>query len=208
MKKKIFYAVVLFFTSSIAIGQDDFAGVVRYRISIDSSNTKADSMTAIFDKQRIKVILYIPDSKDSKTVSEMVFIDDLKNNKSTSVNAKDKTYKTDTLNASSAYTFINTWKFEPSNSGALSIRYRADATKLDRSKVSKVDCLLSLDYLNTLIREYFFLGVQPLVVDNRIVMEFITTKKDGTRERTSVTDIKKMNNVDSYFDLKNYKQAK
>jgi hypothetical protein len=188
--------------------QNDFTGIVKYKISTDGNPAASDSMTAIFDKQKVKVILYLPDSKNAKTVSETIFIDDLKDKKSFTLNTKNKTYKVDTLNNPSPYIFINIWKIEPSNNSALCLHYRADSTKLDRSKISRVDCLSAIDYLNTLIREYSFLGVQPLIVDNRIVMEFIITRKDGVKERTSVTDITRMEKANSYFDLSGYKLAK
>jgi hypothetical protein len=138
----------------------------------------------------------------------MSFIDDFRNKKSFALDKAKGTYKMDSLKLTSSYQFIDTWKFEASTNNTLCYRYRADSTKLDRSKISSVDCLGSLENLNRLINDYFFLGVQPIIIDNRIVMEFVTTKKDGTKERTSVVEITKTDNVRNYFDLSPYKMAR
>jgi hypothetical protein len=209
MKQFLIHLLLLLLTGGKAAGQNDFTGIAKYRISTEGkANANTDSMTVIFDKQRVKVILYITEPGNTKKVSEMIFIDDLKDKKTITVNTAKKTYKIDSLNMTTNYRFIDTWKIEASTSNTLCYRYRADSTKLDSSEILKVDCLGSLENLNTLINEYFFLGVQPIIIDNRIVMEFVISKTDGTKERTSVLEITRTDNVKNYFDLKDYKLVK
>jgi hypothetical protein len=67
--KQFLIHLLLLLISGIAVGQNDFTGIAKYRISVEGkANANTDSMTVIFDKQRIKVILYIRDSPNSKTV--------------------------------------------------------------------------------------------------------------------------------------------
>ena len=191
-----------------AIAQNEFTGIANYKITVEgSSNPITDSMSVIFGKQKVKITLYLPGSKSSDPVSEKVFIDDLDTKKSLAFSAETKTYKTDTLNASSKYDFVNTQKIAASSNNLLCFLYTADSTKIDKSSILRADCLAGIDYRNSLINNYYFLGIQPIIIDNRIVMDFIVTQTDGLQQRIYISDIKKIENVETYFDLNGYKPA-
>lgn len=198
--KRLSISLILLFTCKLIFAQEDFTGIIKYKIYTDN-NPNTDSMTVIVDKQRVKVILYF-------AASEAPYIDDLKNRKSISINTEKKTYTVDSLNKIPKYNFINTRKIEASTIQQLCLRYKADSTNFDRSKIIRVDCLGSINYLTNTITDYFFLGIQPIIVDNRIVMEFVTTNADGSKSITSVTSITKLENTDKYFDLKKYTEEK
>ena len=66
MKKIIASLLLSFFVSSI-MAQTDFVGVVRYTLGTPGvADAPTDSMTVVFDKMRIMVILYIPDDNKIK----------------------------------------------------------------------------------------------------------------------------------------------
>jgi len=189
------------------VGQNDFTGIAKYKLTVEGSdNPVTDSMSVIFSKQKVEVILYLPDLTTTSRISEKIFIDDFKTKTIITLNTENKTYKTDTLNTIPKYEFTNTNKIAAGNN-MLCFRYTVDSTKIDTSLL-RVECLASIDYRNSFISNYFFLGIQPIIIDNRIVMDYITTKIGGGKQRIYVTDIKKMENVESYFNLSGYKQEK
>lgn len=205
MKRIVTLSFLIFFCYQL-FAQTDFTGIVKYKI-YTTNNPNTDSMTVVIDKQRVKVILYLPLSADPKTISEVPYIDDLKNKKSITIDVQKKTYKADTLNNSPKYRFINTRRIQASNNRELCFLYKADSTNFDRTKILSIDCLGGINYLTT-ITDYSFFGFQPIIIDNRIIMDFITNNPDGSKAITSVTSITRLENVDSYFDLKNYTQEK
>jgi len=185
------------------IAQTDFTGIAKYKITVEGSgNPVTDSMSIIFDKQRVKVVLYLP-GMDSG-VSEKIFIDDFSAKKSMALNEEAKTFKTDTLNANGKYNFINTQRVVASSINMLCFQYTAERGSLDTLQILSADCFAGIDYRNSAISNYSFLGIQPIIVDNRIVMDFIITLPDGIKQKTYISEIKRMPDVESYFDLSSY----
>ena len=206
--KHLFFFPLFLLAYCLAVAQNDFIGIAKYKITVEgSSNPITDSMSVIFSRQKVKVILYLPALTDSGSVSEKIFIDDFGIKKSIALDTESKTYKTDTLNSSAKYDFSNTQKVAASSNNLLCFLYTADSTKIDRSGILTVDCLASIDYRNSLISNYSFLGIQPIIIDNRIVMDFIITQTDGIKQRIYIFDIKRMEDVEPYFNLNGYKQV-
>jgi hypothetical protein len=203
MKRSLFYLLFLL-TQLASIAQSDFTGIAKYKITVEGNNSVTDSMAVVFGKQKIKAILYLP-GFDSSRPSEKVFIDDFAAKKSFAINAVNKSYTTDTLNNTIKYNFINTQKIVASSNNLLCFKYSAESGGIDTSRTSSADCYASIDYRNSFITNYSFLGIQPVIVDNRIVMDFIVTQQDGTKQRIYVYDLKKMDDVESYFNLEGYK---
>ena len=135
--------------------------------------------------------MYLPDLNHPGKITEKAFIDDFVAKKSFTLNEENKSYKRDTLKTSAKYNFINTLKVGSSNN-ALCIQYKADSANFNRSQISGVYCLASIDYRNSAVVKYFFLGIQPIIIDNRIVMDFVIAKPDGTKQRTYIYNIKKI----------------
>ena len=108
---------------------------------------------------------------------------------------------------------FNPFKFINSNSigqvdRELCIRYQADLSGTDKTFVTSAECLAAINYRNSSIKEYSFLGVQPMIVDNRIVMDLLVTRPDGTKSSITASDIRRMDNVESYFDFWEYIEVK
>lgn len=204
MKNFITY-LFLFFCSGRVVAQNDFIGVAKYKLSVSGSDdTNTDSMSIIFDKERVMVILYIP---DSNKVAEKIFIDDFSENKSMTVDRAKQAYKVDSLKTNTNYNFVNDYSIGAVNN-ELCLRYKAKLSDGDKSSVTAAECLAGINFRNSAIKDYFFLGVQPVIVDNRIVMDYTVTQTNGTRPRIVIYDITKMDNVDKYFDLWGYREVK
>ncbi len=206
--KHFFFCLLFILISYAGFTQNDFVGIAKYKITVEGSkNPLTDSMSVIFNKQRVKVILYLPDVKNRGHVSEKIFIDDFNSKKSITVNTENKTYKIDTLVAALKYDFANTLNIIVENN-LLCFQYKADSDKFDKSVVKSVECLTSIDNRNPFIENYYFLGIQPIIIDNRIVTDFIITQADGKKQKTYIYDIKRLDSADSYFNLDGYKQEK
>jgi hypothetical protein len=203
--KKTFIYILFLLVSKTSLSQD-FTGIIKYKLSVTGSTVNnTDSMSVVFDKSRIMVVLYIPDSQQ---VSEKIFIDDFKQNKSYRLDAVKHTYEVDTLKKISTYVFINSNSVGAAVNNELCIKYRADMKDKGKASVSGVQCLGGINYRNSNIKNYAFLGVQPLIVDNRIVMDFEEDQSDGRKAKTTATDIRKIDNVDRYFSLDGYTEIK
>lgn len=182
----------------------DFIGVARYKLSvIGAAENHTDSMTVVFDKGRIMVILYLP---GENKVAQKIFVDDFSEAKSYRVDPEKKSYEVDSLKAGNTYEFINTNKIGAVNNN-LCIRYNANMNGKDKSVVNSAECLAAIDYRFNSINNYQFLGIQPIVVDNRIVMDFTEYNSNGTKPNIVLVDISKMENVESYFDFWGYREV-
>ena len=90
--------------------------------------------------------------------------------------------------------------------GDVCLHYKADSTLIDESKMKAADCLVSKTYINKNIKNFWLLGFQPIIIDDKIVMDFIVTENDGSKPRVYISDMIAMKNVDAYFDLSAYKE--
>ena len=57
------------------------------------------------------------------------------------------------------------------------------------------------------LRNFWFMGIQPIIIDGKIVMDFIVTEPGGAKPRVYIADIAKQN-TEAYFDLSDYKMIK
>ena len=206
MIKKLIPHIFLLLIGNIGFAQGNFTGIAKYRLAVlGSTDSNTDSMTVVFDQQRIAVILYIP---DGNKISQKIFIDDLKANKSYRLDPDKHTYEVDSLKTTTAYKFVNSNSIGAAVNNELCFRYRADLNGTDKTNITSAECLAGINYRNSLINDYSFLGVQPIIVDNRVVMDFTVVNSNGTRPTITVSDIRRMDNVDQYFDLAGYTESK
>ena len=201
-------ALLLIFSvlAFLAHGQKTFIGVAKYRMAV-VGGPDDDSSAIIFDKTRILQTLYLPDKKNPKKVNELNIITDFSANKQYTLNNINKTYKVDTLINSKQYNFIDTKKIMLVK-GSVCLHYKADSSQIDKSKMQQADCLAANDYMNENIKEFWFMGFQPIIVDSKIIMDFIVTEPDGSKPRVYISDISARTNVDKYFDLTGYKEIR
>ena len=206
MLRNLISFVMCFFIYNYSVAQKSFIGIAKYKMTvIGSSDTKTDSMKIIFGIDKIKTIFYLPANDNSGKIMEKAYIDDFTTNTSIDIDQNGLTFTVSPMNLSEGYTFSNTNKFDAVISN-LCLIYKADSMKFDRNKLSKVECLASIDYGFTKVKNYFFYGVQPIVIDNRIVLNFTTTQKDGLKPFVNLYDLKKMDDTESYFSLWGLKQ--
>src|SRR4051812_5927202 len=101
MKQLIICSLLLI--SNASFGQNDFTGIAKYKLTVlGSTDGHTDSMSIIFDKERVMVILYLP---GENKISEKIFIDDFKEKKSYQVDPEKHTYQADSLKTANAYDF-------------------------------------------------------------------------------------------------------
>ena len=204
MRRVLIYILLLVCNNSFA--QKDFTGIAKYKLGvIGGTDTNTDSMAVIFDRERVMIILYIP---EANKISEKIFIDDFKERKSFRVDKEKHTYDVDTLKTATGYEFANSNAIGYAVNNELCFRYKAKLTDADKTTTASAECLGALNYMTSTIKDYSFLGVQPIIVDNRIVMDFSMIKKNGTKPVITISSIRKIDNVESYFDLWGYKEVK
>jgi hypothetical protein len=204
---KIFIPLLLLLTITIfSYGQKEFVGVAKYRMAVVGGPDE-DSIAIVFDKNRILVTLYAPSHEDPKKIHEIAIINDFSKNKQYTLNKIEKTYKTDTLINTVGYDFIDTKKTMIVK-GTVCFHYKADSSKIDKSNMLRADCLAAIDYMNESIKNFWFMGFQPIIVDSKIVMDFIVTEPDGSKPRVYISGIVALKSVAEYFDLTGYKEVK
>lgn len=204
--KLIYFSVIFSLIACLSFGQKIFIGVAKYRMAV-VGGADEDSCSIVFDKSRILQTLYLPDEKNPKIINEINIISDFSANRQYTLNKIAKTYKVDTLIITKQYSFIDTKKIMLVK-GSVCFHYKADSSQIDKSKMQRADCLAAIDYMNENIKEFWFMGFQPIIVDNKIVMDFIVTEPDGSKPRVYISDIAAMKSVEEYFNLTNYREVK
>ena len=197
---------MLLTSTFFSYGQKEFVGVAKYRMAVVGGPDE-DSTAIVFDKNRILITFYPPSREDPKKIEEISIINDFSKNKQYTLNKITKTYKTDTLINTIGYDFIDTKKIMIVK-GAVCFHYKADSSKIDKSNMLRADCLAAIDFMNESIKNFWLMGFQPIIVDSKIVMDFIVTEPDGSKPRVYISNIIAKQNVDEYFDISSYKEVK
>lgn len=204
--KQLFLLLIFSFAATLSQGQKAFVGIAKYRMAVVGGPDE-DSSTIVFDKNRILHILYVPDEKDPQKINEISILSDFSDNKQYILNKAAKTYRVGIIVDAKPYDFINTNKIMLVK-GDVCFHYKADSSQIDNSKMLRGDCLAASIYKNENIRECWFMDAQPIIIDSRIVMDFIVTEPDGSKPRIYISDITEMKSVDGYFDLTGYREIK
>lgn len=202
--KLLITVLFLLAITQFSFAQKEFVGVAKYKMAVVGGPDE-DSMEVVFDKTRLLVKLYAPNRENKKVIEEMLFLNDFATNKLYMINKASKSYKVDGLLNVEGYPFINTQKIMLVR-GDVCLHYKADSTEIDESKMKAADCLVSKTYINKNIKKFWLLGFQPIIIDDKIVMDFIVTENDGSKPRIYISNMIAMKNVDAYFDLSGYKE--
>jgi hypothetical protein len=202
--KSLITGLFILVITQFSYGQKEFIGIAKYKMAVVGSADE-DSMEIVFDKSRILVKLYATSRDNPKLAEEMFILNDFKTNKQYIINKANKTYKVDSLLNITGYNFINTQKIKLVN-GDICLHYKADEDQIDESKMKGADCLVSKKYINKNITNYWFMGIQPVIIDEKIVMDFIVTERDDSKPRIYITNLITRQNVDFYFDLSSYRE--
>jgi len=202
MKSELLIFLLGFFFLNNVIAQQSFVGIAKYKMTvIGASDSRTDSMKVVFGNNKIKTVFYLPSSKENNTVITKSYIDNFSDNTTTDIDDESKTYAQSTLNRDQRYRFVNTNKFEMVEK-KICKTYYADKADFDNNKYQKIECLASVDFLYRGILNYFFYGIQPIVIDNRIVFDFTTTEKDGKKSKIFLYEIKALEDVEAEFSIK------
>jgi hypothetical protein len=186
------------------MAQQSFKGIVKYKMTvIGASDGRTDSMKVVFGTNKIKIVFYLPSSNENNKVITKSYIDNFSDNTTLDIDDEAKTYSISPLNRDQRYRFKNTNKFEAVDN-KLCISYNADKEDFDNNKYQKIECLASVDYLYRDILNYFFYGIQPLVIDNRIVFDFTTTEKDDKKSKIFLYELKAVEDVEAEFNVKGF----
>ncbi len=203
--KKTLFAICFLLACLSVLAQNDFKGIITYKLSVEGgSDSNTDSMSVIISGERVAVILYLP---DSNKVIEKIFIDDFAERKSYKVDRSNFTYEEDSLETRNDYQFINDNSIGAVNN-ELCMRYKANPKLFDNTSIRSAECLASINFRNSYISNYSFLGVQPIIVDNRIVLDFTVFNTNGTKPVVTVSNIRRLENTDSYFEIWGYRLIK
>jgi len=204
MKSRIALLLSVFFFCYNLMAQQSFKGIVKYKMTvIGASDGRTDSMKVVFGTNKIKIVFYLPSSNENNKVITKSYIDNFSDNTTLDIDDEAKTYSISPLNRDQRYRFKNTNKFEAVDN-KLCISYNADKEDFDNNKYQKIECLASVDYLYRDILNYFFYGIQPLVIDNRIVFDFTTTEKDDKKSKIFLYELKAVEDVEAEFNVKGF----
>jgi len=198
--------MILITIASPSYGQNTFIGIAKYRMAVVGGPDE-DSSTIIFDKNRILQILYFHGKKKKSKTEELNTIIDFATKKQYTLNKIAKTFKVDTLINIKPYDFFDTKKIMLVK-GSVCFHLKADSSQIDKSKMLSADCLAAIDFMNDNIKEFWFMNFQPIIIDSKIVMDYIVTEPDGSKPRIYISDISARTNVDEYFDFTGYKEVK
>lgn len=205
--KRILVLLVIACICSAANAQTEFIGIIKYRMTVVGADDKnEDSMRIVFDKNRILITLYLPDQDANGKAYQSNIIEDFANNREYVMDESSKSFKNDTLIKTSILRFTDTKKTANINN-VICTKFMADTASLDKSLMRNAGCMTSMNDVKKSIKEFIFINMQPVVLDNRIVMDFIAEDPDGNQPRIYVKEMIPMQKVDEYFDLSKYKEV-
>jgi hypothetical protein len=204
MKSGLLMFLLGFFLLNNVMAQQSFVGIAKYKMTvIGASDSKTDSMKVVFGNNKIKTVFYLPSPNDNNKVITKSYIDNFTDNTTADIDDEAKTYSMSALNRDQLYKFTNTNKFDAVEN-KLCFIFNADKADFDNNKFQKIECLASVDFLYRGVLNYFFYGIQPMVIDNRIVFDFTTTEKDGRKSKIFLYEITTLEDVETEFSLKGF----
>jgi hypothetical protein len=207
MKPALIFCL-LFFVSVAAFAQTEFIGIIKYKMTVVGGDEQhPDSMQIVFDKSRLMISLYMPDQEKPGGKYLFSMIEDFAAKREYILDEPTKSYKNDSMLVQTTLHFIDTKKMGLIK-GFTCFYYKADSSTIDSSKITNAECMASIDHTKKDINNFMFMSMQPVIVDNRIVLDFLATEPDGTQPRIFVSELIAKTNVEEYFDLSKYKEVK
>jgi hypothetical protein len=135
-------------------------------------------------------------------------LDDFKNKQQFEVDEDNFTYTQIPFMVSPAdYRFKNTGQYD-AVINKLCLQYAADSISPSKANVKKAICNASIDWGFHAIDNYSYLGVMPLVVDNRLVLSADEFLKDGKVAKVYMTTAEERRSTEESFNLMEYKIIK
>jgi len=192
-----------------AVAQKDFIGIAKYNIStVGSENKQIDSILVFFGEKKIKLTFFLPAFTGTNGVSRKSVIIHFENKQQFEVDEDNLTYTQSPFMLSPAYyRFKNTGQYD-AVINKLCLQYVADSISPSKANVSKAICNASIDWGFHAIENFSYLGVMPLVVDNRLVMSSDEFLKDGKVAKVYMTTAEERRSTEESFNLMEYKIIK
>lgn len=180
-----------------------FIGIIKYRITTDDPADK-DSMFIVFGEDRMRFTMFSPGYKEGD-VFEDNMIANFKDSTFLVLDNRNKTYKSEKLgaqNSGTIFTLANHKKTAPVLKYTCQ-EYSGEMQTKDGESFSAA-ALISKQHSYISVADYNFMNIQPTVIGYKIVLGYRT--KSSENENTYIMAYKiEPANVDSYFDLGNYK---
>lgn len=192
-----FIFVVTLLYSNASLAQEDFHGIAKYKIYIEgSSEKKSDSITIIFGKNKIKTIFYY--LSENGMINQNQFVDDITEKTTYTIDPQFKSYIKSTLKTENPFSFVNKYSYNAILSN-LCLLYVSNDISSYNADYKSAECYGAIDFMYKGIKDYFFYGVQPVIIDNRIVFDYKVFQNNGMVQRVELTDISQLDQTDSYF---------
>jgi hypothetical protein len=77
----------------------------------------------------------------------------------------------------------------------------SDDIRMFNADYKSTECFAGIDFRYDDIKNYFFYGVQPIIIDNRIVLEYRVYQNNGMIQKVELTEINKLAETTSYFNM-------
>jgi hypothetical protein len=180
-----------------------FTGIIKYRITTDDPSDR-DSMFITFGESKIKVTMFIPGYKADQ-IFETNMIADFKDSTLLTLDIRNRTYKTEKLNARNKGTSFELGYFKKSGRvlDFICDEYSGQMMTKDE-EVFKVFCLVSKKHSFIPEMDYNFLNIQPVVLGYKIVLGYRT--RSSANENTLIVAYKiEPGNTETAFDLSRFR---
>ena len=180
-----------------------FTGIIKYRITTDDPADK-DSMFIVFGEDRMRFTMFYPGYKEAD-IFEDNMIANFKDSTFLVLDNRSKTYKKEKLgerNSGTVFTLANHKKTAP----VLKYTCQEYSGEMQTKEGDSFQAaaLISKQHSFIAVADYNFMNIQPAVIGYKIVLGYRT--KSSENENTYIVAYKiEPGNVDSYFDLGNYK---
>ena len=198
---RFFFIVSLLYVNA-SFSQLYFHGIAKYRLMVDgSAESKTDSMTVVFGKNKIKTIFYFLSENGSVVQNE--YIDDIAEKMTYTINPQLKSYSKSPMKTEDPFSFKNKYSYN-SVLNNLCLLYSSDDIRNFNADYNNAECYAGIDFMYDDVRNYFFYGVQPLIIDNRIILEYRVYQSNGMIQKVELTEINKLDETDPFFDLQGF----
>lgn len=180
-----------------------FTGIIKYHMTSDDPYDR-DSIFIVFGETQIRVIMFIPGSRENQVIERSV-ITNFADSSVIELDSRKDTYKKQKLADKNKGTELSVI---PDKKKGQILNFTCQEfkgeMKTSDGEVYESACLVSSKHSYIATNDYNFLGIQPLVMSNKIVLGFRTKSSDN--ENTYIVAYKiEPGNPDQYFDLSKYK---
>lgn len=200
MKKNIFILCLMAYSFS-SKGQY-FTGILKFLIVNEAAGKQStDSMVVIVGRKQLKITCY--HEEKNKRMSKVVqnsFIEDFDHGLHVDLSSDGYSYHESPLELNQLIQFDNTYKFEPVDN-QLCLIYRAEGFSSANSIANREEALCGINYAFDGPSNYLHLGVLPIIIDGRAVLQYRKMGKDGIKRTVTCYKIIPLKNTASYFEL-------